>query len=141
MLPGASEVTMKRIFDTTIIIVCFLGVVGFAQKKRTERNPCKDPMSQVDMNVCSRREYEKADAEMNMVYKQLTVALAGYEINHQPKFQETQSLWLKYRAANCDGEASVYEGGTIRPTVYYSCLASITKERTKRIEAFLVEIK
>ena len=141
MLPGASEVTMKRIFDTTIIIVCFLGVVGFAQKKRTERDPCKDPMTQVDMNICSRREYEKADAEMNMVYKQLTLELAGYEINHQPKFQETQSLWLKYRAANCDGEASVYEGGTIRPTVYYSCLASITWEKTNRIKAYLAEFK
>jgi uncharacterized protein YecT (DUF1311 family) len=96
MLPDAFEVTMKRIFHITIIIVCFLGVVGFAQKKSAERDPCKDPMSQTDMNLCSRREYEKANAEMNLVYKQLTLELAGYEINHQPKFQETQSLWLKY---------------------------------------------
>jgi uncharacterized protein YecT (DUF1311 family) len=132
---------MKRIFNTTIIIVCFLGVVGFAQKKRTARDPCKDPATQVDMNLCSRREYEKADAEMNLVYKQLMLELAGYEINHRPKFEETHSLWLKYRETNCDGEASIYEGGTIRPTVYYSCLASITQERTKRIKAFLAEIK
>src|ERR1700730_8473082 len=132
---------MKRIFNTTIIIVCFLGVVGFAQKERTARDPCKDPMTQVDMDLCSRREYEKADAEMNLVYKQLMLELAGYEINHRPKFEETHSLWLKYRDANCDGDASIYEGGTIRPTVYYSCLASITQERTKRIKTFLAEIK
>jgi len=133
---------MKRIFDTTIIIIiCVLGMVVFAQKKKTERDPCKDPMSQAEMNLCSRREYEKADAEMNKVYKQLMLELAGYESNHRPKFQEAQSLWLKYRDANCDSEASVYEGGSIRPTVYYSCLASVTRERTNRLKAFLVEIR
>ena len=133
---------MKRIVNTTIIIiVCFLGVVGFAQKKRTMSGPCKDPTTQFEMNLCSRREYEKADAEMNRVYKQLILELAGYETNHQPKFQEAHSLWLKYRDANCDGEASIYEGGTIRPTIYYSCLASLTQERTKRIKAFVDEIK
>ena len=132
---------MKRIFETTLIITCVLTVVVPAQKKNTERDPCKDPMSQVENNLCSRRQYETADAEMNMAYKQLMQELTGYKSNHRPKFQEAQSLWLKYRDANCDGEASVYEGGTIRPTVYYSCLASITRERTNRVKAFLIEIK
>ena len=134
---------MKRIFNTTIIvaIICVLGVVVFAQKKKRERDPCKDPMTQFEMNLCSRRDYEKADTELNKVYKQLMLELAGYENDHRPKFQEAQSLWLKYRDANCDSEASIYEGGTIRPTVYYSCLASVTRERTKGIKAFLVDIK
>ncbi len=133
---------MKRIFNTAIvIIICIPGVVVFAQKKRIERDPCKDPMTQFDMNLCSRRDYEKADAELNKVYKQLMLELAGFEKDHRPKFQEAQSLWLKYRDANCDSEALIYQGGTIRPTVYYSCLASVTRERTRGIKAFLVDIK
>ena len=133
---------MKRIFNTAIvIIICIPGVVVFAQKKRIERDPCKDPISQFENNLCSRRQYETADAEMNTAYKQLMQELTGYKSNHRPKFREAQSLWLKYRDANCDSEASIYEGGTIRPTVYYSCLASVTRERTRSIKAFLAEIK
>jgi uncharacterized protein YecT (DUF1311 family) len=134
---------MKRTFHTAIIvtIICVLGVVAFAQKKRTETDPCKNPMTQFDMNFCSRRAYEKADAELNRVYKKLMLELAGFTNDLRPKFQEAQSLWLKYRDANCDSEASIYEGGTIRPTVYYSCLASVTRERTRGIKAFLAEMK
>jgi uncharacterized protein YecT (DUF1311 family) len=131
---------MKRITNTTIIIICVLGAVGFAQRKKTATDPCRDPMSQVEMNLCSRRDYEKADAALGLVYKQLMLELAGYKSDHRPKFQEAQSLWLKYRDAQCDSEASIYEGGSIRPTVYYSCLASLTRERTKRLKAFLGEI-
>ncbi|MEO8436708.1 MAG: lysozyme inhibitor LprI family protein, partial [Pyrinomonadaceae bacterium] len=132
---------MKRIFATTIIITSVLGVVVFAQKKKPAKDPCKDPLSQSEMNVCSRRDYEKADAEMNKVYKQLMLELAGYGSDPRPKFQEAQSLWIKYREANCDSDASLYEGGSIRPTIYYSCLASVTRERTKMLKAFLVEIR
>lgn len=132
---------MKRIVYVTIVIISLFSVVVFAQKKKRESDPCKDPMSQVEMNFCSRRDYEKADAQMDLAYKQLVLELAGYESDHRPKFQEAQSLWLKYREANCDSEASVYDGGSIRPTVYFSCLASVTRERTKRIKAFLGEIK
>jgi uncharacterized protein YecT (DUF1311 family) len=138
-----SEGYMRRTFNTTIIIICVLvlGVVVFAQKKKGETDPCKDPMTQFDMNFCSRRDYEKADAELNKVYKKLTLELAGFTNDLRPKFQEAQSLWLKYRDANCDSESSIYEGGSIRPTIYYSCLASVTRERTKRIKAFLADLK
>jgi uncharacterized protein YecT (DUF1311 family) len=136
-----SEGYMRRMFGTIIVIICVLGVNVFAQKKRVERDPCKDPMTQFDINICSRRDYEKADAELNKVYKKLMLELAGFTNDLRPKFQEAQSLWLKYRDSNCDGESSIYEGGSIRPTVYYSCLASVTRERTKRIKAFLVEMR
>jgi uncharacterized protein YecT (DUF1311 family) len=132
---------MNRIFETAFIITCVFAVVVSAQKKDTERDPCKDPMSQFDNNLCSRRESETADAEMNMAYKRLLQELSGFKSDHRPKFREAQLLWRKYRDANCESEASVYEGGTIRPTIYYSCLASITRERANRLKAFFVEIR
>ena len=132
---------MKTLLVTTLIIISVLGIVVFAQTKKPAQDPCKDPLSQFEMNVCSRRDYEKADAEMNKVYKQLMLELAGYGSHPRPKFQEAQSLWIKFRDANCDSESALYEGGSIRPTIYYSCLADITRERTKRLKALLVEIK
>lgn len=132
---------MKRIFNTAIIIICVLCVVAVAQKKQPERDPCRDPMSQLEMNFCARSQHEKADAELNIAYKRLLTELAGYENNLRPKVQKAQLLWLKYRDANCDSESSVYEGGSIRPTIYFSCLASLTQERTKRLNAFLEEMR
>lgn len=140
--PAETEtLTMKRILVTTILIICVLGMVAFAQRKKTTRDPCKNPLSQFEMNVCSRRDYEQTDAELNKVYKQLMLELADYGSNPRPKFQEAQSAWIKYRDATCDSEAALYEGGSIRPTIYNSCLASATRERTKRLKAILVEIR
>jgi uncharacterized protein YecT (DUF1311 family) len=130
---------MGRIF--VVITIFVLGAVAVPQQKTAEGDPCKDPMTQVQTNLCSRGDYEKADTEMNLAFKQLIQELAGFETNHSPKFEEAQSLWLKYRDANCESEADIYKGGSIRPTIYYSCLAALTRERTNRIKLFLDEIK
>jgi uncharacterized protein YecT (DUF1311 family) len=110
-------------------------------QKKPANDPCKDPQTQSEMNVCSRLDYEKADAEMKKVFQQLMLELGGYEKNPRTKFEEAEAIWLKYREGNCDSEAALYEGGSIRPTIYYSCLAAVTRERTKRLKALLVEIR
>ena len=98
-------------------------------------------MTQAEANACSRREYEEADAEMNKVYDQLMSELSGGGGKDQQKLKQAQLLWLQYRDANCESEASIYEGGTIRPAIYNLCLTSMTRERAMRIKAFLAEVK
>ena len=63
--------------------------------------------------------------------------LAGDDNKDQQKLRQAQLVWLRYRDANCESEASIYDGGSIRPAVYSTCLASITQERTRRMRAFL----
>jgi uncharacterized protein YecT (DUF1311 family) len=74
---------------------------------------------------------------MNAVYKQLLAELAGNEDKDQQRLKQAQLLWIQYRDANCESEASIYDGGSIRQAVYNTCLASITEERTRRMRAFL----
>lgn len=131
---------MKRIFVSLIIITCFFSTAVLPQKKG-EKSPCVDNETQVGANACARFKYEKADAEMNRVYGQLMSELAGEDDRNQQKLRQAQLLWLKYRDSNCESEASIYEGGSIRPAVYSHCLASITQERTRRMKAFLAEVK
>ena len=140
---ASPEATARTInfFTTTIIILCVPGLVALAQKKKPATDLCKDPQTQYEMNVCSRLDYEKADAEMKKVFQQLLLELKGYKKNPRTKFEEAEAVWLKYRQGNCDSEAALYEGGSIRPTIYYSCLAAITRERTKRLKELLIEIK
>ncbi|MFN2511088.1 MAG: lysozyme inhibitor LprI family protein [Pyrinomonadaceae bacterium] len=88
-----------------------------------------------DANACARHQYEKADVEMNRVYGQLMSELAGEDDKNQRKLRQAQMLSLKYRDSNCESEASIYEGGSIRPAIYSHCLASITQERTRRLKA------
>ena len=129
---------MKRRFIGVIAVICSLTVASLAQEKTATKIPCGENGTQAEANACARLDYQRADAEMDQVYTQLLIELAGYKGKDQQKLGRAQSLWQQYRDANCESEASIYLGGSIRPAVYYSCLASVTRERTRRLAEFLV---
>ena len=131
---------MKTILMSLVFLTGFYGVAGLPQEKRVGKSPCEsDGGTQGEANVCARHRYQQADASMNRVYERLMTELSGYgsDGKAQQKLRQAQSLWLQYRDAGCESEASIYEGGSIRPAVYYTCLASMTRERTRRLRAFL----
>jgi uncharacterized protein YecT (DUF1311 family) len=128
---------MKRILIGVITVISSLSVNSLSQEKRGSDVPCGDTGTQAEANACARLEYRKADEEMNKLYGRLMTELADYKGDDQQKLQRAQALWLQYRDANCESEASIYQGGSIRPAVYNSCLASVTRERTRRLAEFL----
>ncbi len=132
---------MKSFLVSLIVITCFFGMVALPQKKGAGKSPCAFIETQAGANACARHKYEQANIKMKRVYGQQMSALAGENDKDQQKLSEAQTLWLKYRDSNCESEASIYESGSIRPAVYSHCLASITQERTRRMKAFLAEVK
>ena len=80
---------------------------------------------------------------MTALYYELMSELAGYggKGRDQQKLRRAQASWTQYRDATCESEASIYEGGSIRPAVYYSCMASVTRERAQRLKEFLAVTK
>jgi uncharacterized protein YecT (DUF1311 family) len=128
---------MRRILIGVIVITSSFSAVSHPQEKKVSSSPCGEYGTQAEANACARREYQKVEAEMNAVYDRLMTELASYGGKHQQKLRRAQTSWLQYRDANCESEASIYEGGSIRPAVYYSCLASVTRERARRLEEFL----
>jgi len=128
----------QRVIAGTFLIG-LLGLVSFSQERRPL--PCGENGTQADANACARQDYEKADAEMNKAYRALMGELATYEGKDQQKLRHAQTLWLKYRDATCESESSIYLGGSIRPAVHSSCLASVTRERTRRLTEFLPETR
>jgi uncharacterized protein YecT (DUF1311 family) len=123
-----------------LIGICFLSVSGFSRPQGAGESPCGKEGTQAEANACARRDFAKAEAEMNGVYEQLMTELAGRAGEGRRKLEKAQSLWLQYREANCESEASVYEGGSIRPAVYDGCLASVTRERAGRLRGLLAEL-
>ena len=131
---------MNTILILAIAVLCSVAANALAQERGSEI-PCGETGTQAEANACARREYRKADAEVNKLYLQLMRELAGYKGNDQEKLRRAQALWQLYRDATCESEASIYQGGSIRPAVYNSCLASVTRDRAKRLTEFLATTK
>jgi len=128
-----------RLSLATILIISLLLTNGFSQKKSKPKNPCQNAMSQGEINICTRREFEQANAELMKVVEKVRTETKDYE-GAVEKFETAQEKWLTYRDATCESEAVIYAGGSIRPTILNTCLTSVTVERTHRLKAFISEM-
>lgn len=95
---------------------------------------CKNPQTQMAMNVCSAQDYEREDSKLNKNYKAL---IAKLETKDKEKLKNIQLAWIKFRDLQCDYEASRYEGGSIMPLISSSCLFQMTKQRNKDLKSML----
>jgi uncharacterized protein YecT (DUF1311 family) len=93
---------------------------------------CGEADNQATMNACFLAEYAKADASLHKIYDQQLGQLQG---SIRSSLIRVQDLWLQYREAQCKLEASQAEGGSLQPTLYYSCMKSKTAARQKEIES------
>jgi uncharacterized protein YecT (DUF1311 family) len=88
--------------------------------------------TQLEMNETANSQYKKADAELNKVYKQLMNIL---DKNEKPLLIQAEKDWIKFRDSHCKFEASQYEGGSIKPLIYSTCLEELTRKRITAIKA------
>jgi uncharacterized protein YecT (DUF1311 family) len=100
------------------LIFCFTNI-SFAQ-------------TQMEMNQTADVKFKKADAELNKVYNQLMKML---DKNEKQLLITAEKDWLKFRNSHCRFEASQYEGGSMQPLVYSSCLEELTRKRIAEIKA------
>jgi uncharacterized protein YecT (DUF1311 family) len=108
----------KKYYFITLLLLCFCNN-SFAQ-------------TQMEMNQTANTYYKKADAELNKVYKQLMLIL---DKDEKPLLIQAEKDWVKFRDSHCKFEASQYEGGSIQPLIYSSCLEELTKKRIAEIKA------
>lgn len=93
---------------------------------------CKDPGTTYEMNVCAGRDFTKADAALNALYRQL---YGKYDAGNKTLLQAAQRTWLKFRDDECDYETALTIGGTIHSTMVTNCDTELTLERIKRLKA------
>lgn len=108
--------------------------LGLAEPLRAQEPAadCRDPKTQLEMNECAWRDYRAADAELNRVYARLVARLDSVG---RVRLRAAQRAWLPFRDAQCVFEASGYEGGSLHSFLQGGCLAHLTRERTKQLEA------
>lgn len=52
---------------------------------------------------------------------------------------EAQRAWIKYKETHCKLVAKAYEGGSIQPLIYATCLTSITEDRIEELKKLIEE--
>lgn len=87
--------------------------------------------TQLEMNEITIDNFKKADNELNQVYKKLVKKLDEKEKN---LLITAQKNWIKFRDSKCEFEKQQYDGGSIQPSIYYTCLAESTEDRIKDLK-------
>jgi uncharacterized protein YecT (DUF1311 family) len=108
---------------------------------------CGDKPSQTAMTMCQADVSDRADAEMNRVWKQVYAQMqrsdrdepstARSDLGFAPALLASQRAWLTYRDAECQIESYEWKGGSMQPFTYNQCMTSLTQERTRQLRAII----
>ncbi len=93
---------------------------------------CNEPSTQLEMNMCAQKEFDRNDKDLNLAYQNYR---DGLPESQRKLLRNAQISWIKFRDASCAFEASAVDGGSMQPMVYALCLSDYTKKRLERIVA------
>ncbi|MBX2860311.1 MAG: DUF1311 domain-containing protein [Vampirovibrio sp.] len=93
-----------------------------------------DPITTLDFRRCNEAEYQQVDITLNHTYQDLKSKLDKEGIQ---KLVTAEKSWIAFRDTHCAFESDTYRGGTLAPVIYGSCLITLTRSRTKELQAIL----
>ncbi len=114
--------------------VCFMLLATLAFFSAPAFAACEDPQTQLEMNMCSATELEKATRDIGKTYQRLLGVLSPQQ---RARVRAVQLQWIKSKDLTCEFESSYAEGGSMQPLIRNSCLAEATRSRNKELEQWL----
>lgn len=132
----------------------FIALILAASSAASQDIDCDDSASpatqtQMGMNYCSYKDYQKADRALNIVWPQIKAKMKALDesnkdwmpeqANGEENLLKAQRAWIDYRDGHCTAEGAEYAGGSIRPLIENTCLASLTRHRTEELLLMLEE--
>jgi uncharacterized protein YecT (DUF1311 family) len=91
--------------------------------------------TQTEQNAVARKDFERADADLNKTYQALLVKLQDAE--SKEKLRETERAWVASRDAKAEASAKEAADGSMAPTLRYQAMTDLTRERIKELKAML----
>jgi uncharacterized protein YecT (DUF1311 family) len=85
------------------------------------------------MNDCTFAEMELQDKRLNQAYKE---RMARLNSKQKLGLRNEERRWIKSRKKDCDAVYDSYQGGSIAPLVYGTCMIDTTIARTIWLEKF-----
>jgi uncharacterized protein YecT (DUF1311 family) len=95
---------------------------------------CPEGRTQLDMNICAGDELARADTLLNERYQRLLQAIEPHRVE---PLRAAQRAWIRFRDAECDFEASEFEGGSMMPMIDTLCRAHLSRKRAEELQAML----
>jgi uncharacterized protein YecT (DUF1311 family) len=121
------------LFLAACYLVISLSVRAAAQTAETGTG-CKNATTTAAMRACENTRFQKAEQELNAVYKDL---LQQLDEGEKEKLNLAQGAWLRFREANADFQAELERGGTLAPLIKMTVLADMTEARTAELKKAL----
>ena len=104
---------------------------------------CPKAEAQQEMNFCTNKDFETADAELNAVWKKAKASAEQMDVGQPDDKGAADSLlaaqrgWIAYRDGICDLAGWEARGGSLEPMLVSGCLAEQTRKRTKELQEFV----
>lgn len=125
----------------------FLGLIASAVTSLIAVSPvhaqdidCNNAVTQLDMTLCAKKDWEAADAELNTAYKAAMTAMKQTD-KDLPKdlkgaadtLRDAQRAWIPYRDKACDSYGFLARGGSMESMLVLGCRADLTRKRTSEL--------
>lgn len=94
-------------------------------------------MTQTGMNVSSGKVAAYLERKIKGIEAELIGSLSG---ERKERFSDSCTEWEEWKQTTVALEASVYEGGSIKPLIYNSARINLAKERIKNLELIRNEL-
>lgn len=111
---------------------------------------CENPQAQQEMNYCAAQDAERADAELNTVYRSAIerareadreyaridpggASARSGEPGEEASLREAQRAWVTFRDAHCRLQSFEARGGSMQPMLDAGCRATINRARTAEL--------
>ncbi|HTH27634.1 MAG TPA: lysozyme inhibitor LprI family protein [Sphingobium sp.] len=119
-----------RVSLLTTAMVLSTSTFAFAEQN------CGDLTNQTDMNICAGKAYQKSDAELNKLYREIEGRLKD-DADTKKLLVSAQKAWVAFRDAECNFSSSPVAGGTAYPLISSMCLDNLTKVRIESFQYYL----
>jgi uncharacterized protein YecT (DUF1311 family) len=90
--------------------------------------------SQMELNQQAAADLRKSDEQLNAVYNKLRAKISDAG---KKSLQAAQQSWLRFRDQECEFETMGTVGGSIHSMIVAICLARLTDQRIKDLDAQL----
>jgi uncharacterized protein YecT (DUF1311 family) len=134
---GYGMTLLPRVLSAVLLVTLTASTSGSDQKQKSS---CWDQATtQQAMNSCASQDWQRADAELNRVYRQVVAAYSSTK-DQQEKIVKAQRAWTTFRDAEVDAwypESERPNRGSIFPMCRGQMLAQLTEERTRELRGML----
>lgn len=130
-----------------VITALIAGSIVFGSEQATadRHGACDKALSTPEINLCSERAWQTADAKLNAIFADVIDAIkkSDQEKPYDPDSWEkalraSQRAWIAFRDADCKGLVPMsWTNGTGSTSAVLGCMTAKTEIRTKELSAII----